>query len=155
MHFFVEKSAKNPNCPLPELPPKLNDMAIPCHETWYTHPLLPAVKFQALRCIQVSSLRLICLHQKKKGSWIWSPHVLYDLTFCCAVFSIWKGISTLKLIPLIPSVGHAPTRWLASVFILYFFSLADFLTFSTFCTIPTQPILIFLRRNSILATSPK
>ena len=55
-----------------------------------------------------------------------------------------KGYKYLQAYTFIPSMGNAPTRWLASVFILYFFSLADFLTFSTFCTIPTQPILTFL-----------
>ena len=66
-HFFVEKSVKNPTWPPPELPSKLNDMAISCHETWCTHPILPAVKFHALGCIQVGALRLIRLHLKKKA----------------------------------------------------------------------------------------
>ena len=40
-------------------------MAISCHETWYTHPILPAVKSHALGCIQVGPLQLIRLHLKK------------------------------------------------------------------------------------------
>ena len=42
-------------------------MAISCHETWYTPPILPAVKFHALGCIQVGALQLIRLHLKKKA----------------------------------------------------------------------------------------
>ena len=66
--FYCRKICKNPNWCLLELPSsKLNDMAISCHETWYTHPILPAVKLHALGCIQVGPLRLTRLHLKKKA----------------------------------------------------------------------------------------
>ena len=42
-------------------------MAISCHETWYTDPILPAVKLHALGCIQAGPLQLIRLHLKKEA----------------------------------------------------------------------------------------
>ena len=42
-------------------------MNISCHETWYTHPLLPAVKVRALGYIQVGSTATYTLTSKEKG----------------------------------------------------------------------------------------
>ena len=81
------------------------------------------------------------------------PCVPCGLTSYCMLMCIWKRNSAFELI-LCSLHGLRTTRWLASMFILYILSLADFFTFQEFCTIPTWTVFTFLRRNSILATLP-